>query len=305
MLLKILCTLAMLAARVGMQHAPPLQPQALAQLVEAERAFARMCVEQGFVASFYEFFAEDGIAFQPHPVKFRQTVRQDQLAAPPARQFQLDWWPAAGDVAQSGELGYSTGPTFTTNLAENRVVRHGFYLSVWKKQPSGDWRVLADLGITLPGADSRTSDRTHYARAEQEPCQAVKPGDAATRREEMRKLESAFQAAATHNVIHAYREYMSPSARLHRNLQFPFLGRAAALTHLEERAVAVKQWEAIDGTIADSGDLGYSYGRYEWQWSDRGQQKTENGYFLRVWKRDAKGAWKLVAEVARATSERG
>jgi len=296
----VLATIAMA------QEAARLKPETLAQLVEAERAFARMCVEKGFVASFYEFFAEDGIAFQPHPVKFREAVRKETSATPPPpRQLKLDWWPASGDVAESGELGYSTGPTITTNIAENRPVRYGFYTSVWKKQADGEWRVLVDLGVTLPGADQRTRDRMQYVRAVQEKYKKIKPGDSAARRSEMLKLETEFGKAAERNALDAYRKYMSSSCRIHRNLQFPLLGRDVALKHLENRKLSIKQWEALDGGIADSGELGYSYGRYEFQLTEGGQQKTEKGYFLRLWKRDAKGEWKLVAEVARALSERG
>ena len=46
-------------------------PTELASLVGAERDFARTCGEKGIRASFLQFFAEDGLSFEPEPIRVR------------------------------------------------------------------------------------------------------------------------------------------------------------------------------------------------------------------------------------------
>ena len=54
------------------------------------------------------------------------------------------------------------------------------------------------------------------------------------------------------------------------------------------------KYEIIDGKIASSGDLAYTYGKYS---IDFGQNVTETGYYVNVWRRDADSKWKLVVDV--------
>jgi ketosteroid isomerase-like protein len=50
----------------------------------------------------------------------------------------------------------------------------------------------------------------------------------------------------------------------------------------------------IKSDVAQSDDLGYTYGSYEMKLA--GTDKIEKGYYIRVWKRDAGGKWKLVLD---------
>jgi ketosteroid isomerase-like protein len=59
----------------------------------------------------------------------------------------------------------------------------------------------------------------------------------------------------------------------------------------------VKAWstEPMKTETATSGDLGYTWGKYNVTPTDRAGYI---GYYVRVWTRKADGAWQLVAEVA-------
>ena len=272
-------------------------PAALTEMVNSERAFAALGAEKGVRESFWEYFGEEGISFTPHPVKFREDARKNPPPNPaPPRQWKLEWWPVYGDVAESGDLGYNTGPTLVSDLAPPHAPRgHGFFFSVWKKQPDGTWRVAADMGSDTPGPAPEHQDRTRYTRAPQEKYKNVASRDAAAGRAEMLRMEAEFfRAAQQRGARESYLSYIADSARLHRPKHFPILGRDAARKYLEEKPVTVVQWEGIDGGVSASGELGYDYGRYEVK---DAAGAPEKGYYTRVWKRNAKGDWKLVAEV--------
>lgn len=43
-----------------------------------------------------------------------------------------------GDVGDSGDLGYHTGPSKVTDHSGQQPPRYGYFFSLWKKQPNGD-----------------------------------------------------------------------------------------------------------------------------------------------------------------------
>lgn len=290
------------AVLVSAQQSPKIEPPALREMVETERAFAAMGAKVGIYDSFFKYFGEEGIGFGPHPEKFRERARKNPRPTPrPPREFKLEWWPVYGDVAESGDIGYNTGPTLITDLTpQNRPARHGYFFSVWKKQADGSWNVAVDMGTGTPGPDAAQQDRLRYTRAPQEKYKEVKLTGAAGREEMMRLEGEFFQAARNQGGHAAYVAHMADSCRIHRRGIFPILGREPAGKYFAGQKLSVMQWEGIDGGVSASGELGYTYGRYEIKKTENGAEGTEKGYFTRVWKRDGKGNWELVVEVTNA-----
>jgi ketosteroid isomerase-like protein len=298
--------LLILGIAAALQAPEKLSPPALNEMVETERAFAALGAEKGVRESFFEFFGEEGISFNPHPERFREFARKNPLPdPPPPREFKLEWWPVYGDIAESGDLGYNTGPTLFTDLTEKkRPSGHGYFFSVWKKQPDGSWRVAVDMGANSPGPDTAHQDRLRYERAPQRSAKKVPPRDAAAGRSEILELESRFGASLRDGVRGGYLSAADEDARLHRGNTFPMLGKEAIGDYFAKQKIRAVAWEGIDGGIAASGELAYSYGRYELEHHEEGGGKrSEKGYFTHVWKRDAEGAWKLVADVTSPLKE--
>jgi ketosteroid isomerase-like protein len=62
--------------------------------------------------------------------------------------FTLEWNPIYADVAASGDLGYTIGK-WTRTVKDSTgaaTTAHGTYLTVWRKQKDGSWKVVADTG---------------------------------------------------------------------------------------------------------------------------------------------------------------
>jgi ketosteroid isomerase-like protein len=59
------------------------------------------------------------------------------------------------------------------------------------------------------------------------------------------------------------------------------------------------QFELIDGKIASSNDLAFTYGKY----STVSEPKEESGYYVHVWRRNGSGEWKLVADIQNALAK--
>lgn len=260
----------------------------LFRLADAERAFAKMSVEKGVREAFYNNFAEDGINFQPHPTNTREAYRKTPVPVTPPP-VTLNWAPIYGDISQAGDLGYTTGPyTVEDHSPAKRPTRHGMYSSVWKKQADGNWKVVLDLGIQLPSAVAPL-DAPFQAAPEwnvKPPKRSAEENLASLLKADREFFERAKAGAST-----AWQKALSEDARIHRNQMMPVVGKAELQSWAGKQTAAITG-EPMKADVAASGDLGYSYGKYELK-----TEKLEKGYYARVWKRDAKGKWRIVFDV--------
>ncbi|MDT7541562.1 MAG: hypothetical protein QOE33_1466 [Acidobacteriota bacterium] len=275
---------------------------ALSSLVETERAFARTSVERGVRESFLAFFADDGINFQPAPVKTRAAIlsRPAPAQRPPVT---LNWFPVFGDASAAGDLGFTTGPySLTDDSPRHSPPDYGCYFSVWRKQRDGPWKVVLDLGIPTPALDVSPAATSTFTPAKQRTWKLNRAKtDAAGPLDELRAAEKEFSTLSLKGgVARAFDKYVTDDARFYRSGALPVVGAKAIRDYLQQN-VAKFSWEVIDAGVASSSDFGYTYGSYELIPAlGKGDGKTERGYFARVWKRDARGRWRAVMNVAHA-----
>jgi ketosteroid isomerase-like protein len=59
----------------------------------------------------------------------------------------LTWAPRVADASPSGDLAYTSGDAI---IREGGDVSYSNYLTVWKRQSDGKWRVVADGGNSAP-----------------------------------------------------------------------------------------------------------------------------------------------------------
>jgi len=125
------------------------QPTAtVVDLMDADRAFAIATAEQG-TAGWVSFFADDGTMFRGgKPVVGHDAIRALMAPALDNDAYSLTWAPEAGEIAVSGDLGYTRGrwESRSTGLDGAVSVRTGSYVTIWKKVADGSWKVTLDIG---------------------------------------------------------------------------------------------------------------------------------------------------------------
>jgi ketosteroid isomerase-like protein len=123
--------------------------QGTALLFKLEAEFAQAVAEHGHSA-FVSYFAEDGVELD----EGGGITSRDEIAKQPAwpEGTSLTWTPVRGDMAASGDLGYTFGNyVFKSKNKEGKIVAsYGKYMSVWKKQKDGAWKVVVDMGNSSP-----------------------------------------------------------------------------------------------------------------------------------------------------------
>ena len=63
-------------------------------------------------------------------------------------------------------------------------------------------------------------------------------------------------------------------------------------------------WTPVGADISASGDLGYTYGTYEFDSKDKdGKPVVEHGKYTSIWKKQKDGSWKVVLDMGNTSEE--
>ncbi|MBC5774448.1 hypothetical protein H8S95_10275 [Pontibacter sp. KCTC 32443] len=255
--MKLLFLLALPLLFGAFQAANTTRDKALEELANAERNFAATSVKKGFHQAFVENMADDGIVFAPTPTNGKKLH-----AEAPESNAVLKWYPAYADISKSLDWGYTTGPyQFKANPEAKKPVGAGFYLSVWKKQPDGKWKVAVDMGNNF-------SPELLKEEAYQ-PTAAIK-GEAAkgTKEDLLAKDVQKVQPYTSETLIYRFGQYPVKYKDLAAK-------PASDITYIN-----------MGYDISPAADMAYTYGSYK--------QGETAGHYLKVWKM-LNSEWKLVA----------
>ncbi len=244
-------------------------------LLDSERAFAALSLDRGTRAAFLSFLDDSAVIFRPHPVNGKEWFGKQ-----PSRPTVLAWEPEFADCSAGGDLGYTTGPWRLYATSHGEPVASGYFVSVWRRRPGGEWKVMLDVGTSTPlslrgvksvrtGSLSRTSggslaeSRDNFLETE----------------EELRKgVESA-------GLLEAYRHGAAPECRFYREGHVPAVGFEEARPVIAKGS-GIARLTLLGIQKSRLSDLAYAYGRYEFF---RGTEPGESGYYLHIWQSTQEG----------------
>jgi ketosteroid isomerase-like protein len=132
---------------MGARAAPPPLPTEsdlaviVAEVKAAETAFAKTMADRR-LDLFTDFVAEDAVFNGASMNIGRATVVDKWRAFFAKPQAPFSWAPDAVAVAADGRTAVSTGPVRTP---DGKMVSR--FTSIWRKDPDGHWRVIADQGV--------------------------------------------------------------------------------------------------------------------------------------------------------------
>jgi ketosteroid isomerase-like protein len=131
------------------------------------------------------------------------------------------------------------------------------------------------------------------------PLAAVAAGDQAQLKAELIKMEHDFcTMASVQGVPAAFAHFAAPDAaffdvdpREHRGPE------AVRLRMADFPPNAKLTWAPLQVDVAASGDLGYTWGRYEFRSPGAdGPERVGGGFYLTIWKRQPDGSWKFAID---------
>lgn len=116
-------------------------------LIKADTAFAAMAKAKGAVAAYTAYAAPDLRMFDdgegivtgmPNIVKVLKGVYLENGT--------VDWKPTEAVASDDGTMGFTVGEW--TYKAPDDLNQNGWYLTVWRKQKDGSWKVSVDADTT-------------------------------------------------------------------------------------------------------------------------------------------------------------
>lgn len=129
---------------------PTMKP-GKALLFELEAQFAKDVRERGG-AGFASWFAEDGVALGNGAAPLIGKVAIAKSASWSPKDYQLTWTPTDGLMGPSGDMGYTWGhyEGHSKDANGNPVITSGRYMTIWRKEKDGSWKVVMDGGANEP-----------------------------------------------------------------------------------------------------------------------------------------------------------
>ena len=120
---------------------------AIATVRAADLDFSARSLKSGAGPAFGEFVAADGASIGTGASEIACGRDAIVKGFDPLGPGALTWAPRVADASPSGDLAYTSGDAI---IREGSDVSYSNYLTVWKRQSDGKWRVVADGGNSAP-----------------------------------------------------------------------------------------------------------------------------------------------------------
>lgn len=122
----------------------------------------------------------------------------------------------------------------------------------------------------------------------------------------LKQLEAEFMRAAAEKGSAGYMSYYADEAVEVPNGAALIQGKtniAKDMAFLDDKSNSLT-WTPAGADISSSGDLGYTYGNYEFRSKDKdGKPVVEHGKYTSIWKKQKDGSWKVVLDMGNASPE--
>jgi uncharacterized protein (TIGR02246 family) len=141
--------------RHARDHRPPAStaaastdPGALRRTIDSLNANSAAALKRGDTTAFVANYAADAVVMMPGQKAFRgrdalRSATAGMLATTPVKDFTFN----IDDLMVGGDLAVETG-TYVITVQPKRggeVKEAGKYLTVWKRQPDGSWKIVRDI----------------------------------------------------------------------------------------------------------------------------------------------------------------
>ncbi len=255
----------------------------VASLVAAENYFAGIINEKGINKAFLTVSDDQTIVFKPGPLRATDFYEKQKKSS-----AELTWQPALAKISKSGDWGFTTGPYQYTADGE---IAFGDYVSVWKTNDKGVWKLAVDLGIshekplTEPALSYLDPKSTKYFRQRSKARQKQREDIVLT-------SDRLFSKTLANYSSLAYNVFLSENSRLLFPGYQPVIGKKMIAEFFRTRDIDI-QTEVVEADRANGSDLAYTYGTANITQS--GQMSAY--HYLRIWEVQDGHKWNVILEI--------
>ncbi len=115
------------------------------EMLETDRAFSAMSKEKGLRKAFINFIDNEAVLLRPNSVPLEGGEAMDLIIRSNDSVSVLTWEPKDAAISKSGDLGYTYG-VYSRKPGDEDTVYYGTYVTIWKRQPGGNWKFVLQSG---------------------------------------------------------------------------------------------------------------------------------------------------------------
>ena len=259
----------------------PKQKENLQQLIDTEKAFAQASINKGTKPAFLDFLSKESIVFDKSmPVNGLEYWQKNDFKGI------ITWQPIVAEIAGSSDLGYTVGNyQFHKNKAEEKPSMFGSFVTLWKKQSNNSWKVAVDMGVSHDEVIANgTNIKENYSM--------FKPYEFKNQMvlaERMVFMNDHFYWKNAKKSLNPFEPHLAQNVRIYRKNLKPIIGKENAKIFLKKTYDKNLVYTGLKAISSNAGDLVCVYGVIS------GAGKS--GTYLRIYKQEAKDAWKIVVEM--------
>ena len=110
-------------------------------LLDTDRSFSKLSEQKGTKFALIQFIDNKGILLMPASTPIIGGQAINYISQLYDSTFTMTWEPKGGDVAKSGDLGFTYG-LYSVKPIEKDTIYYGTYVSIWKRQADGKWKFV-------------------------------------------------------------------------------------------------------------------------------------------------------------------
>jgi len=116
-----------------------------AAMIQADRDFSKLSEEKGMKYAMIQFIDGRGVLLRPNTLPIVGGDAINFISQANDSSYTMTWEPNGGSIAKSGELGYTYG-VYSLRPTNKDTVFYGTYVSIWKREPDGNWKFVLETG---------------------------------------------------------------------------------------------------------------------------------------------------------------
>lgn len=201
----------------------------------------------------------------------------------------LTWQPNFALVSRSLDWGVTSGPMQFQKVGA--IKRYGQYLTVWRRDKKGNWRVHIRAEVENYGKGSPLPleyfepDNRNYLKHRSH----VRLGQ---REEVVKQTDNLFATVLKADTRKGYEEFMAEDARFYFPWQGEIVGRKNIVDLLKKEGIEIET-EGNDVGRAYSGEFAYTAGTATVGFKD----KVVKFNYVRIWQLTNDYEWKVILEM--------
>lgn len=273
--------LFLLFLQISLFAQDPKQKDELQKIIQTEKAFAQASIDKGTKNAFLEYLSKESIIFNNSmPVNGLEHWQNLDFKGV------ITWQPIIAEIAGSLDLGYTIGNYQLHNTtAEEKPSSFGSFVRLWKKQADNSWKVAIDMGVPHGEVNPNTTNITEI-------YPVFKPYELKNQMvlaERMVFMKDHFYWKNAKSSLNQFDTHLAQNVRLYRRNLKPIIGKQNTKVFLKKVYNKNLIYTGLKAISSNAGDLVCVYGVIS------GGGKS--GTYLRIYKQEAKDAWKIVVEM--------